>query len=99
MSGVSASRIAAHATTRPSFHDPPVGVARGQMQVVQDDRHGDRQRRAARNADQVGVGQRIAEQPLHDGAGYRQRGADDRRDVSAYTGNAHRSRSTGRARA
>lgn len=93
MSGVSASRIAAHATTRPSFHDPPVGVARGQMQVVQDDR------RAARNADQVGVGQRIAEQPLHDGAGYRQRGADDRRDVSAYTGNAHRSRSTGRARA
>ena len=47
-----------------------------QQPIADHDGEGGRERRAAGDADQARLGQRIAEQPLHDGAGRREHRAD-----------------------
>lgn len=46
------------------------------LAVNEDDRTGCRERAARGNADQRRIGERIAKQSLHDGAGYREQAAD-----------------------
>ncbi len=45
-----------------------------------DNGHRRGERATARDADQRGIGERVAEQPLHDGTARRQQAADDGRD-------------------